>query len=333
MIQWMYKVVNLNDVNLYFNLVLIPIGIVANLIAMYIFGKKNLNKKTNIGYMHSLLCLYNIVPLINSIILTQILPYYKISLPDYSNFACKILNFWRRFAIDLSSIQQVLITVFLYLSVGNPSKFIKLQKWKITSIIIAAIMVFLVLVNVPFLLYEIKSKQELHLSTSNTTVYICYSSVDVFTIAIGISILVRYLVPLIFMLTLNFFIIRHFYNPKLLFLKENKVKKPKHFLVSIVIINFLFFAFYTPWAIFYTTIITSNYIDHKNIIIEYNNILLVFLFNLSLTVSYLNYCSPFFVHILFNRLFRSELLSKCRPLFGLFSIESHKNDSSKETTV
>jgi hypothetical protein len=61
--------------------------------------------------------------------------------------------------------------------------------------------------------------------------------------------------------------------------------------------------------------------------------LLVFLFNLSLTVSYLNYCSPFFVHILFNRLFRSELLSECRSLFGLFSIELHKNDSTKETTV
>lgn len=247
----------------------------------------------------------------------------------------KILNFWRRFAIDISSLQQLLITFYLFLSIKNPTKFINLQNKNIINGIVLAKCVFVALVNIPFLFYEIKSTTELHLDTYAST-QICYASVDLFAVAILSSIVVRYLVPLLGMVWLNVAMMRHFNERRRLFFRNERNKKPRNFILSIIIINALFFLLYLPWCLVYLIIIASNYADNTNIFVEYSasNVFIIFMFNICQSLSYINYETTFFVHVIFNKLFRFEVLVRLRPVLKLFNFKFDTSfvNSSKNVT-
>ncbi len=82
------------NLSYYINITVIIAGLATNLIAIMIFIRKKLNTNTNIGVMHSILCFFNIIPLLNSIILIQTLPSLaNLNLIAYSNFSCKLVSF------------------------------------------------------------------------------------------------------------------------------------------------------------------------------------------------------------------------------------------------
>ena len=105
------------QINFYFSITVVPIGIVINILSIFIFKRKSLNKNTNMGYMYSTLSLFNICALMNSILFTQFLPYFDIDITSYSEYGCKFLNLWRRFAKQSPSIHQILIAFMFYFSV------------------------------------------------------------------------------------------------------------------------------------------------------------------------------------------------------------------------
>ncbi len=191
MLGWIYYKTNNNQINFFLNLFIVLLGLVINLVSIFIFSHKNLNNKTNIGFMHSILCFLNILPLTNLVLLTQILPYFNINLTEYSDFACKFLNFWRRYALDVSSLQQLLITFYLYSSVRHPSTFMVLQSKKLIFYFIIGILVLLALVNAPYLFYELKSVDELKINRKLG--HICYSSVEIFLTSTVLNVLFRYI--------------------------------------------------------------------------------------------------------------------------------------------
>jgi hypothetical protein len=164
MLYWVYTAIETNSTLFLMNIILAPIGIMANLLSIYIFNHKMLNNKTHIGFLHSLLCVYNIIPFMNGILLSQVLPYFKINVAEYTHYLCKIINFWRRFAIDVSSLQQLFITIYLYLCIKHPSKFMLLQNKKYVVLIIVCILATTISLNVPFLFYELKTSKELNLT-------------------------------------------------------------------------------------------------------------------------------------------------------------------------
>ena len=98
------------DFNFFMIMIIFPIGIALNLLQLFVFSKKALNVKTNMGSMHALLSFFNIFALVASILLTQLLPFLKINIKEYTNFGCKLLSFTQRVSLDVPSFQQVLIT-------------------------------------------------------------------------------------------------------------------------------------------------------------------------------------------------------------------------------
>ena len=296
------------DTNFFVNAFIVPIGIFSNLISIKIFSKRSLNCKTNIGYYHLALCAFNLLPLLNSIFLTQLFPFFNIKVMEYSNFACKFFSFWNKFSIDGCSFQQVLITILLFLSVKFPIRFVLLQN-RICSVILQSSIVLLsLLVNTPFWFYELKSENDLANETNQTNISICYASINLGTISILSNIFIRYIIPLFLISIFNFLILYHFYLGKRLSLAK-KLKKPRNFLLSMYVINVLFFIFHLPWCISYIMIV---YLNYYTISIKDSNYSLVYFYNISLAIAYLNNTSTFFVHVIFNKLFRKEFLSTFR---------------------
>lgn len=288
----------------YLNLLIAIAGLIANTISIFIFCKKRLNKKTNIGYLHSILCVYNACSLLSSVFISDIIV-------NQSNVFCKLLNFWRRLIIDLSSFQQLYITCILFLCVKHPKKFINLQNNRKTAIALLVMILFLILTNTPFLFYEIKSATELNLtkiSKGSDEAHICYASVGLASVAIISNIFIRYVIPLIVILALNLIILDYFNSSKNFFLRQGRRNKPKNFLRSIFILNFLFFLAYLPWAILSILMIYVEFDHSQNANINYRDKLIIFWENTSISLSYVNYMSPFFVHIIYNRIFKVEFM-------------------------
>ena len=319
MINWFFLIIaEKSYLEFVFNLIVIMVGFLANMSSIYIFSRKSLNKGTNVGYLHSILCIVNIFPLFNSIFLNDVLPNYDINILDDSVFSCKFLNFWKRFTIGLSSFQQLFITYILFLSVKFPNKFLQLQNKRKLILFLFLIFMFMFIVNLPFFFYEINPDLFLN-DTDDHSVYtnICNASIDLASISILLNILIRFIIPLVIMFMLNLIIIKYFNNSRVkkLFLKTSRKNKPKNFLRSIFIINFLFFVFHLPWTVFNFILIYLNYSNSDDDNAQLSNLFFVTYEGISLSISYINYTTPFFVHILFNKYFKLEVVNLFKKIW------------------
>lgn len=301
--------VHFTKINMYISSMVIPIGFIINFFSAYIFSRKALNVKTRIGCLHAILCIFNTFPLVNSLLISQVLPYFEIYLLEASSLSCKFLSFWRKFATVCPSFQQILITFMLYMSIKYPSKFMSLQNCKKLIAIVGCTLLFAVLVDIPGFFFELTQTNETN--GTNTTVYTknCVGS-DTLTMTFELTtISLRYIIPFYVMLILNILMMRYFYFKQqtiAVSIKGNIQRKnngPKNFLISIMIVNVLFLVLYFPWAISYLIICVNYFLNVK--LLDNN---LVYAYNFGLTISYLNNLTPFFVHLIFNTLFRQQIL-------------------------
>ena len=294
----------ISSIDFYLNIILIPLGFITNLLAIKIFSKKSLNVKTNMGCMHAILCLFNMFPLVNAILIVHLLPYFKINLMNHSECMCKILNFWRRFAVECPSVQQVFITVMMLYSVKCPSKYLVIQKSKTIKRVVPIIILTLAAINVPSL-FGFKLAQDPAKLNKNSTDLDCFAS-DEFTIAITITtLLIRYFIPFVLIFIMNAFIIKYFRQTRILF--PNAIKQRggrKNFLTSIIIVNTLYFILYSPMTILFLWIVINYLIG-----VEALSQSLLISYNLTISLSYINNLAPFFVHLVFNSLFKREFLA------------------------
>ena len=321
---------NLKDVDFNFIMIMIifPIGVTLNILQLYVFSKKQLNLKTNMGSMHALLSLFNVIALVNSIFIRQLLPIFKINLKEYTNFGCKLMNFIQRFSLDLPSFQQVLISFMFFMSIKFPMKFIALQNSKKQYLfIILSMIIFAFAENIGYFFFELKltysnltSINETDNATQLSYEYLCYSSFYL-TLGTGIlDVIFRNFMPFILMFIFNILIVFHIYKNHLKLHKTYKARGHKHFFISIMTINLIFFILYLPWSIA-QVIVLVQYFFTARIAADIISPSSMFFFNIGWWVSYLNYICPFFVYIRFNRLFRKEL-------FSLVNYDSREKSSS-----
>ena len=146
------------QINFYFSITVVPIGIVINILSIFIFKRKSLNKNTNMGYMYSTLSLFNICALMNSILFTQFLPYFDIDITSYSEYGCKFLNLWRRFAKQSPSIHQILIAFMFYFSVKQPNRSRFIQDKRVIAKIMCLNAIVILIVNSLYLFFKSKKK-------------------------------------------------------------------------------------------------------------------------------------------------------------------------------
>ena len=302
------------DFNFFMIMIIFPIGLVLNGLQLYVFSKKELNLKTNMGSMHALLSFFNVTAIIFSILLTQLLPFLGIKIKTYTNFGCKFLSFIQRVSLDIPSFQQVLITFQFYISIKFPMKFIAMQNSKKQYLfIILGMLIFAVAENIEYFFYELTLTYT-NLTTANSTMngtqlsynYVCYASFYLI-LGSGISSLIfRNFLPFIMMLIFNILIINHIYQNHLKLNRTYRARGHKHFFISIMTINLIFFILYLPWSIA-QIIVFVQYFFTANTATQTIDTGVIFFYNVGWSVSYLNYIFPFFVYIQFNRLFRKEL--------------------------
>ena len=102
----------------YFHAIEIPIGIFGNFISLLIFTRPNLNKKTNTGFLYSVLCVLNIFTLSELGFISQPLNFFKYTI----RLHCHLRPFISTSLVYSLSWMQVLISFDRFLLVIFPLK-------------------------------------------------------------------------------------------------------------------------------------------------------------------------------------------------------------------
>jgi len=315
------------DFNFCMIMIIFPIGLALNGLQLYIFSKKELNSKTNMGSMHALLSFFNILAIVFSILLTQLLPFLGIFIKNSSLFGCKLLSFLQRVSLDIPSFQQVLITFQFYMSIKFPMKFIAMQNSKKQYLfIILSMILFAVCENIEYFFYDLlvnDSNSTSKNGTENSSRLIhdnvCFASFYLI-LGSGISSLIfRNFLPFIIMLIFNILIIYHVLKNHSKLNRTYRARGHKHFFISILTINLIFFILYLPWSIAEIIVYVQYFFTARQSQTIDSGVL--YFYNVGWSISYLNYIFPFFVYYNCNRLFRKEL-------FLIVKYVSKENDSS-----
>ena len=122
------------------------------------------------------------------------------------------------------------------------------------------------------------------------------------------------------MLIFNILIIYHIIQNHLKVSRTYRARGHKHFFISIMTINLIFFILYLPWSIAQIIVFVQYFFTARSLT-QTVDVGVIFFYNVGWSVSYLNYIFPFFVYIQFNRLFRKQL-------FLIVKYVSKEKDSS-----
>ena len=112
----------LDNVYLYCLIVIIIFGIVGNLFSFFIFTRPNLNKKTNTGILYTILCIFNILIILeDTFIASNSMRLFNYMIPLYFNK----INFEvliRESLFEILSLIQVLICFDRFVLIIYPMK-------------------------------------------------------------------------------------------------------------------------------------------------------------------------------------------------------------------
>nr|QVK45696.1 G protein-coupled receptor [Proales similis] len=303
------------DLNYYFSVIVLPIGVVLNLVSFIVFLRKSLNNKTNMGFLCAVLCGFNVVALTSGVIVNGLL-YFGIKVEEGSYQACQFFGVWNRWILHLPSFQQVFMSIDIYISVTYPNRFQKFRSKSSYAKLIVAMVVISFIVNIlPFFndfdsIYTTTSDQNnLTNITTNTTTSdsTCSNLESLGLISDIINVLMRDLIPFSIMLVLNILMIKNLFKSKMaLKTQRGTFKKEYQFSISVVAMNFVFLVIYTPWSI--TFLIYQVYRFNPDLTNEYLLELFLLFQTVSNCLAYINNFSVFFINFIFNTLYRVELL-------------------------
>ena len=301
------------DFNFCMIMIIFPIGLILNGLQLFVFSKRALNLKTNMGSMHAILSFFNMLAIFFSIILTQLLPFLGIYIKNKSVFGCKLLSFLQRVSLDIPSFQQVLITFQFYMSIKFPLKFLTMQNSKKQYLFIVLSMItFAIVENIEYFFYDLLVRDS-NLTNVNATknstrlnnYNVCHASFFLI-LGSGISSLIfRNFFPFIIMLIFNILIIFHVHKKQTKLNRTYRARGHRHFFISIMSINIIFFVLYLPWSIAQIIVYVQYFFTARSSQKIDPNVL--YFYNIGWSISYLNYIFPFFVYYNCNRLFRREL--------------------------
>lgn len=139
-----------NQINFYYPIIIVPIGIVLNMMTMVVYCSEKQLKTisgTRTDLIHLALGACDIFALLNSLLFVQFLPTIKINLTDATDASCKLTNLWRKFAIQSPSWMQVLITLDRFRSVVCPKRMFFFRNKCQLSLVIMGIFLMIILVN------------------------------------------------------------------------------------------------------------------------------------------------------------------------------------------
>jgi hypothetical protein len=303
-------------VNLYSSGVIVPIGLALNLATVAIFSRKNMRSKTNMSLLYIVLAIFDIFALFNSLIFVQFLPAIGFNIGNLSDLACKLRFVWIRIIIQLPSWQLILITCERFRLVCFPNKHNFLDKKKYLFVSIATIIITIALINsVHFTFTLVKTTRTINESTNGTIflrqmlTYSCTASSTIIFIVELIVVFNRSYIPFIVMLILNIIMTKKFLESRRkLKSKSNSstAKRENYFTFTVITMNITFFVLYTPWSLWY--VVNRTYQINQTWINPVVTASLNLSQNICLSIAYINNLSSFFNNLIFNKLFKNELM-------------------------
>lgn len=297
-------------IRFYFAVIVIPIGIASDILALIIFVRKKLNHNSIFGFLYAWLCIFNVLSLANESFFA-ILENYDIDLISYSNLTCKTLYGWVKYVNHLPSFQMILIAFYLYLSIAFPSLKQKIHKYKF--MLIFSMILFVTIVNCVYVVYEKKLIENQQIESSNisnqnnSSTYIseCKTEFILDFSLDWLNLAMRDLIPFFMIFILNFLTMRSLYKSKAAVNSQVK-KKEQSFVVSIFVANFTFLGIYLPWSIIFIIYHLNDSFFLFPALIETNTFEIVA--SVFSCIGFLNNMICFFSNFLFNYLFFEEFL-------------------------
>lgn len=306
-----------NSVNYYYSITIVPVGMVLNLLTIFVYSTGKLRKLTNnLSVFYIILGVYDILALSNSILFIQLLPTINIKLFNYSDELCKFISLWRRTVIQSPSWIQIIITLDRFRSVVCPSRFGFMKNRLVLILMLASVFFVLMLVNLGHLwFYTVPVKttvaefnQTLNKTINKTTTsLLCTSSAHLATATDVMNVLLRSYIPFVIMFTLNIMLTRKFLQSKKNLNTKSSMKKEYNFTMTVIGMNLTFFTLYTPWSVWYiiNQIVINTPGLQSNVLSANLNLFQSFAFS----IAYLNNSFSFILNLVFNSLFRGQIFN------------------------
>ena len=306
----------------YFNLTVIPIGLVLNFISILVFARKEF-KKTTIGFYNIIICLVNI----SSLIFLFIINYGESIGKDIltsSSINCTAFSFLIRFLYLYPAWLQIVISIDRLICISCPLEYKDKKHKKICiSLILAILFLLVLLLNIPSMFTKLNVEVELNITTNKTTtIKYCALGRNLIFIRDLINFTLRLIVPIVLLAAFNSIILfklvrlrKEFSNFNSFMVKEYK------FTLSTLVLNVFYLISLVFNLILILLINTFQYdFDYINGNIKFDKTNRFFYIGLSM-LAY-NYICNFIANIKTNVYFRKELINLLKTIRSAYDVDN-----------
>jgi hypothetical protein len=290
-----------NQISFYFLIVMMPLGIVLNIISIFIFMRPSLNK-TNMGFIFTMLALVDTISLFY---------YFLVVRPNnvfgYTvNFFCGMSSYLRRTIFNYSSWIQAYVSVDRFVSIYFPSRAVFFKKKTFSLFIMLAILCLVLLTNFTNLMtYPVTQINPANNRTSTT----CFTPREWQIVTPIIAMLMRICIPFAIMIIFNTLISMRLFDSKKKILNRKASKEYRFALVTLSM-DIVFFLFYLPVGInliLNVVDVFSDVLNPPQVNANFN-----FYSNISQLIAISYHAIFFIINMIFNSLFRNEFFSLFR---------------------
>ena len=245
-----------HSINFFFLLFAIPIGVLSNVLAFFIYSRKRLNK-CNVGFFNRCISVANAWTLLFILLMNSSL-FFPFDFNTDSNWICAFTMFARKSLRQLSPMIEVLYTFDRFLCVIFPGKFQFLNKNSNIFGLIVIIFVFLMLTSLENVFYYVEVNNSSYISVDNVTKYwiskSCTAAEAITLTSDQLVSAVRCFIPLITTSILGFLMVRRLNESSKIRSSSHQCEKTSrehHFAMTRVFINIMFAVCNVPVAVMY----------------------------------------------------------------------------------
>ena len=298
------------ETSLWIARVTVPLGILLNMISVYIFLRPNLNK-TNMGFYNLNISIWNTIVLLHYLLIfdPKIMA-FNYNFEILNEFNCKMYYVTTRVLRQVPTWLEALITFDRYLSVCHHGKCLFIKKKQNIILIMIFMITFLIIVGIPNFLFHLET-QISFVNTSNlTTKSVKCTTIKEIVLETSVSaVIFKIIIPGILIIIFSILLLQGVKNSKsnLKQSTNKKSTKEKELESSILWMNLIFLILNVPVAVMYTVKSIYDNLIMSNDLIKIAVINNIYFFTTDIANLY--YSLMFFTFLAFNRIFRCEILA------------------------
>ena len=271
-------------------IVLTIVGIIGNLIVIFVFTRKNFRSIPMFNY-------YSIAILFETL---QILPLLPYNFPNYflineNKFSCKFFQYYSYLTAQYTAWIGLVISIDRFISVKFSNKFAFRSKFSFQATVLAIL--FFISIAASFPHYQLNDIVPI----SNTTGYCGFNGNKFANIALDVTtLIINLFIPFVVGIIFSCLTYYQLRNNKIRF-DMNKLNKERRLFKILVAMDLYFFLCYFSWFAY----VISNDI---NVMFGVASNQLLILYNFAVFFYYIYDACNFFLHFLCNKQFRNYFL-------------------------